>query len=171
MTDFTFRHVLSIYAHPVIFLFLGGFLIAGAMQKWKLDQRFTLWFLTRGKLANDSRAVLFGIMVVTAFLSMWISNTATTAVMLPLGLGILTLMKLEPGKSRYGTALMPAIAWSASVEGSARSSGHRPMALDWRSSMRVSPAIRRTSGSLFLTGLSLACRTLSFFSPSSGLSF
>ncbi|MBM4169971.1 MAG: DASS family sodium-coupled anion symporter [Ignavibacteria bacterium] len=116
-TEFTFRHVLTSYAHPVIFLFLGGFLIAGAMQKWKLDQRFTLWFLTRGKLANDSRAILFGIMVVTAFLSMWISNTATTAMMLPLGLGILALMKLEPGKSNYGTALMLAIAWSASVGG------------------------------------------------------
>lgn len=114
---FTARNTLLNYANPVIYLFLGGFLIAGAMQKWKLDRRFTLWFLTQGKLANDSRSVLFGIMAVTAFLSMWISNTATAAMMLPLGLGILSLMGGEPGKSRYGTALMLGIAWAASIGG------------------------------------------------------
>lgn len=115
--QFTARNTLLNYANPVIYLFLGGFLIAGAMQKWKLDRRFTLWFLTRGKLANDSRSVLFGIMAVTAFLSMWISNTATAAMMLPLGLGILSLTGAEPGKSRYGTALMLGIAWAASIGG------------------------------------------------------
>ena len=114
---FTARNTLLNYANPVIYLFLGGFLIAGAMQKWKLDRRFTLWFLTRGKLANDSRSVLFGIMAVTAFLSMWISNTATAAMMLPLGLGILSLMGAEPGRSSYATALMLGIAWAASIGG------------------------------------------------------
>lgn len=111
------RHILPNYASPVIFLFLGGFLIAAAMQKWKLDRRFTLWFLTRGNLANDSRSVLLGIMAVTAFLSMWISNTATAAMMLPLGIGILSFMGIEPGVSRYGNALMLGIAWAASIGG------------------------------------------------------
>jgi sodium-dependent dicarboxylate transporter 2/3/5 len=115
--DLTLRTVLVNYASPVIFLFLGGFLIAAAMQKWQLDRRFTLWFLTRGNCANDSHLILLGIMVVTAFLSMWISNTATAAIMLPLGLGILRLMGAAPGESRYGTALMLGIAWSASVGG------------------------------------------------------
>jgi sodium-dependent dicarboxylate transporter 2/3/5 len=113
----TLRNVLVNYASPVIFLFLGGFLLAAAMQKWKLDRRFTLWLLTRGTLANDSRKILLGIMIVTSFLSMWISNTATAAMMLPLGLGILTLMGGTPGKSRFGTALMLGIAWSASIGG------------------------------------------------------
>lgn len=115
--DFTTRAVLVNYASPVIFLFLGGFLLAGAMQKWKLDKRFTLWLLTRGNLANDTRSILLGIMVVTAFLSMWISNTATAAMMLPLGLGILTLLNAKPGESRFGTAVMLGIAWSASIGG------------------------------------------------------
>lgn len=115
--DFSFQAVLANYAHPVIYLFLGGFLLAGALQKWKLDRRITLWLLTRGRIADDTRWVLLGIMSVTAFLSMWISNTATAALMLPMGLGILSLMALSPGESRYGTAMMLGIAWSASIGG------------------------------------------------------
>lgn len=115
--EFNTKNILLNYANPVIYLFLGGFLIAGAMQKWKLDRRFTLWFLTRGNFANDTRGVLLGIMVTSAFVSMWISNTATTAMMLPLGVGILSLLKMEPGKSNYGTALMLGIAWAASIGG------------------------------------------------------
>ncbi len=115
--DLTFKSILANYANPVIYLFLGGFLIAGAMQKWRLDRRFTLWLLTRGTLANDSRSVLLSLMAVTALLSMWISNTATAAMMLPLGLGILSLMGSSPGTSRYGTAVMLGIAWAASIGG------------------------------------------------------
>lgn len=115
--EFSARSTLLNYANPVIYLFLGGFLIAGAMQKWKLDRRLTLWLLTRGSLAGDTRSILFGIMAVTAFLSMWMSNTATAAMMLPLGIGILTLVGAEVGKSRYGTALMLGIAWAASIGG------------------------------------------------------
>jgi sodium-dependent dicarboxylate transporter 2/3/5 len=115
--ELTLRNILVSYANPVIYLFLGGFLIAGAMQKWRLDRRFTLWLLTHGNLANDSRAVLLGLMVVTAAISMWISNTATAAMMLPLGLGLLSLMGAQPGSSRYGTAVMLGIAWAASIGG------------------------------------------------------
>jgi sodium-dependent dicarboxylate transporter 2/3/5 len=115
--DLTLKTILANYANPVIYLFLGGFLIAGAMQKWRLDRRFTLWLLTRGKLANDSRSVLLSLMAVTAILSMWISNTATAAMMLPLGLGILSLMRSPSGSSRFGTAVMLGIAWAASIGG------------------------------------------------------
>jgi sodium-dependent dicarboxylate transporter 2/3/5 len=115
--NLTAKAVLTNYAHPVIFLFLGGFLIAGAMQKWKLDRRFTLWLLTRGNLANDPRTILLGMMLTTAFASMWISNTATAAMMLPLGLGVLSLMNIEPGTPGYGTGMMLGIAWSASIGG------------------------------------------------------
>lgn len=113
----TLQNVLPNYASPVIFLFLGGFLLAGAMQKWKLDRRFTLWFLSRGTMANDTRSILLGVMSVTALLSMWVSNTATAAMMLPLGVGILSLLGASPGSSRFGTALMLGIAWSASIGG------------------------------------------------------
>ena len=114
---FTFGATVVNYANPVIYLFLGGFLIAAAMQKWELDRRLTLWLLTRGNLASDSRKILLGIMGVTAFLSMWISNTATAAMMLPLGLGILGSVGSKPGTSRFGTALMLGIAWAASIGG------------------------------------------------------
>jgi len=114
---FTFRNTLVNYASPVIYLFLGGFLLAAAMQKWGLDRRLTLWLLTRGNLANSSRTILLAMMGGTAFLSMWISNTACTAMMLPLGLGILGLMGLQPGRSRFGLALMLGIAWAASIGG------------------------------------------------------
>ncbi|MDI6765456.1 MAG: DASS family sodium-coupled anion symporter [Bacteroidota bacterium] len=115
--EFNFKNTLLSYANPVIFLFLGGFLIAGAMQKWKLDRRLTLWILTRGNIASNSHTILLGIMAMTAFLSMWISNTATAAMMLPLGIGIISLIGAEPGKSRFGTAMMLGIAWAASIGG------------------------------------------------------
>ncbi len=124
--EFDFKNTLLSYANPVIYLFLGGFLIAGAMQKWKLDRRLTLWILTRGNLASNSHAILLGIMAITAFLSMWISNTATVAMMLPLGIGIISLTGAEPGKSRFGTAMMLGIAWAASIGGVGTTIGSPP---------------------------------------------
>lgn len=114
---FTPANVFRHYAAPVIFLFLGGFLLAAAMQKWKLDRRFTLWLLSRGGIAGDSRKILLGMMCSTAFISMWISNTAAAAMMIPIGLGLLRMFEIEPGESRYGTAVMLGIAWSASIGG------------------------------------------------------
>jgi len=105
------------YVNPVVLLFFGGFLLAGAMRRWHLDRRITLWFLTRGNLAKSARTTLFGLMAVTAFLSMWIANTATCAMMLPLSLGILEYIGAKPGKSPFGTSLMLGIAWSASIGG------------------------------------------------------
>ncbi|GJQ21380.1 MAG: di- and tricarboxylate transporter [Bacteroidia bacterium] len=126
IVEFDLRAVAYHYANPVIFLFMGGFLLAGAMQKWKLDRRLTLWFLTRGSIANDARTLLFGVMAITAFLSMWISNTAAAAMMMPLGLGILTLLGAHPGSSRFGTALMLGIAWAASIGGAGTVIGTPP---------------------------------------------
>ncbi|MFH0991660.1 MAG: DASS family sodium-coupled anion symporter [bacterium] len=115
--EYTAKNVLVNYANPVIYLFLGGFLLAAAMQKWRLDRRMTLALLTRRNLAQSPKAILLGIMSVTAFISMWISNTATAAMMLPLGIGILHLLRTQPGESRFGTALMLGIAWAASIGG------------------------------------------------------
>jgi sodium-dependent dicarboxylate transporter 2/3/5 len=117
VAEFTAKNTLAHYANPVIYLFLGGFLLAAAMQKWRLDRRLTLWILTRGSLGENPRTVLFAMMSVAAFLSMWISNTATTAMMLPLGVGILTSMGLQPGNSNFGTCIMLGIAWASSIGG------------------------------------------------------
>ena len=127
VVEFTGKYTLSHYAHPVIYLFLGGFLLAAAMQKWGLDRRLTLWMLTRGNLANSPAATLLAVMSVTAFLSMWISNTATAAMMLPLGLGILSAM--GSGSPRYRTALMLGIAWAASIGGVGTVIGTPPNAI------------------------------------------
>ncbi len=115
--EFSIINTAKNYFSPVVMLFFGGFLLAGAMRRWKLDRRLTLWILTRGRLAEDSRKTLFGMMVVSAISSMWISNTATCAMLLPLSVGILTYIGAEPGKSNFGKALMLGIAWAASIGG------------------------------------------------------
>lgn len=115
--QFTGKNILSNYANPIIFLFLAGFLLAAALQKWKLDKRLTLFILTRGNLANNTSSVLLGMMCISAFLSMWISNTATTAMLLPLGAGILTQSQSKIGESNFGKSLMLGIAWGASIGG------------------------------------------------------
>lgn len=114
---FTLANVAPNYANPVIYLFLGGFLLAGGLQKWGIDRRLTLWLLTRGKVASGAPSILLAVMSVTALISMWVSNTATAAMMLPLGLGILSTLGCPPAASRFGSALMLGIAWSASIGG------------------------------------------------------
>jgi sodium-dependent dicarboxylate transporter 2/3/5 len=115
--QFTGKNILLNYANPIIFLFLSGFLLAAAMQKWKLDRRLTLFILTRGNIANDTKFVLLGMISVSAFLSMWISNTATTAMLLPLGAGIIMQGGGNIGKSNFGKSVMLGIAYGASVGG------------------------------------------------------
>jgi sodium-dependent dicarboxylate transporter 2/3/5 len=117
ITPIAYKTLLSGYANPVIYLFLGGFLMAAAMQKWKVDRRLTYWLLTRSDLANRSRYVVLVMMGLTAFLSMFISNTAAAAMMLPIGWGIVSHAGGTPGQSKFGTALMLGIAWGASIGG------------------------------------------------------
>jgi sodium-dependent dicarboxylate transporter 2/3/5 len=78
------------YADPIVFLFLGGFLIAIAMQKWNLHRRIAL--LTLRRVGTHPRRIILGIMISTAFLSMWVSNTATALMMLPIAMSVLTLV-------------------------------------------------------------------------------
>ncbi len=115
VVELTGRSVLAHYANPVIFLFFSGFLLAGAMQKWGVDRRIALWILTRGNIATSPGKVLFSMMGASALLSMWVSNTATTAMMLPIGLGVLSRV---PGASpNYARAIMLGIAYAASIGG------------------------------------------------------
>ncbi|CAN5622985.1 SLC13 family permease [soil metagenome] len=78
------------YADPIVFLFLGGFLIAIAMQKWNLHRRIAL--LTLRRVGTHPRRIILGMMISTAFLSMWVYNTATTLMMLPIAMSVLTLV-------------------------------------------------------------------------------
>lgn len=117
------------YAHPIIFLFLGGFTLGLAMQRWDLHRRIAL--LTLRSVGDQPKRQIAGFMIATAFLSMWVSNTATSIMMLPIGLSVIGMMGGEDsdGQRRYATALLLAIAYSASIGGIATLIGTPPNAL------------------------------------------
>jgi len=125
----------SAYANHLIYLFMGGFLIAMAMQKWDLHRRIALHTIHRVGV-SPSRIIL-GFMLATAFLSMWISNTATAMMMLPIALAVINQLTMNQLTSadeckktpKFGTALMLGIAYSASIGGVATLIGTPPNAI------------------------------------------
>jgi sodium-dependent dicarboxylate transporter 2/3/5 len=125
----------SAYANHLIYLFMGGFLIAMAMQKWNLHRRIALHTIHRVGV-SPSRIIL-GFMTATAFLSMWISNTATAMMMLPIALAVINQLTINQPTgtdeckttSAFGTALMLGIAYSASIGGVATLIGTPPNAI------------------------------------------
>ncbi len=121
------KAVAPIYFNHVIFLFIGGFVVALAMQRWDLHRRIALRVLLL--FGTRPRNLLLGFMVATAFLSMWISNTATTMMMVPIVLAV--LLELEPkltpsAKRHYSLALLLGVAYSASLGGIATLVGTPP---------------------------------------------
>ena len=121
------QKVSATYFNHVIFLFIGGFLLALAMQKWNLHRRIALRVLT---LTGASPArILLGFMAATAFLSMWISNTATAMLMIPIVLSIILELEKANGEeavARYAVGLLLGVAYSASVGGIATLVGTPP---------------------------------------------
>jgi solute carrier family 13 (sodium-dependent dicarboxylate transporter), member 2/3/5 len=117
------------YANPVVFLFLGGFLLALALQRWGLHRRIALAIVASVGTRPDR--LILGFMLATAFLSMWISNTATAAMMVPIGLALCTLLKPvgHVGPFRFGTALMLGIAYAATIGGVGTLIGTPPNAI------------------------------------------
>ncbi|MGD1933024.1 MAG: SLC13 family permease [Candidatus Phaeomarinobacter sp.] len=121
------------YGHPLIFLFMGGFLVAQAMQRWNLHRRIALSIAVRAG-ASPTRLIA-GFMAATAFLSMWVSNTATTIMMLPIAASVVSVVILNSPNAghkdaqRFGLATMLAISYSASVGGIATLVGTPPNAL------------------------------------------
>lgn len=117
------------YVDPYIFLFAGGMGIAAAMQQWNLHRRIALGIMSA--IGTDPRRVLAGILVATAFISLWISNTATAAMMMPIGLAIIAQMEVQTGIKRlahYGMAIMLAIAYGSNVGGIGTKIGTAPNA-------------------------------------------
>jgi sodium-dependent dicarboxylate transporter 2/3/5 len=124
----TVRETASPYAHELIFLFLGGFLLALAMERWELHRRVALRVL---RLAGDApRRVIGGFMGVTAGLSMWVSNSATAIVMLPVAVSVIELVgsqvEDETTRRRFALALLLGVAYSASIGGVATPIGTPP---------------------------------------------
>ncbi|WP_282175678.1 SLC13 family permease [Vibrio nereis] len=123
---FNTQTALNNFANSIIFLFLGGFALAAAMHRQGLDKVIAdkVLILAKGKM-SVAVFMLFG---VTAGLSMWISNTATTAMMLPLVLGVLSKVNSESGHKTYVFVLL-GIAYSASIGGIATVVGSPPNAI------------------------------------------
>nr|WP_063356178.1 DASS family sodium-coupled anion symporter [Pseudoalteromonas luteoviolacea] len=118
----------SAYAHPLIFLFLGGFLISIAMEKSQLHKRIAL--KTMLKSGTNPKYQILAMMLVSGFLSMWINNTATTLMLLPIALSVIhVLQKNGNGCNNYAKALLLAIAYSASLGGVGTIIGTAPNAL------------------------------------------
>ena len=118
------------YANPLIFLFMGGFLIALAMQRWNLHRRIALSIIQA--VGTKPRAIIFGFMLASAFLSMWVSNTATAMMMLPIGLSVIHLAGGDAPsaeKHTFSVVLMLAIAYACSIGGTATIIGTPPNAL------------------------------------------
>ncbi len=125
------KQVASRYADPVIFLFLGGFLIALGMQRWGLHRRIAFAIVS---LAGNTPAQLIGgFMLATAFLSMWVNNTSTTMMMFAVALSVVEWVRSSAQGSadshRFAVALMLGIAYSASIGGVGTLIGTAPNAL------------------------------------------
>ncbi|MCL3778060.1 MULTISPECIES: DASS family sodium-coupled anion symporter [unclassified Actinomyces] len=127
----TFKETAAPYASETIWLFMGGFMLALAMQRWNLHRRIALAVVLM--VGTKPRQLILGFMIATGFLSMWVSNTATAVVMLPIGMSVLTLVSDLVGGidkvKRFATALMLGIAYAASIGSVATVIGTPPNAL------------------------------------------
>ena len=117
------------FGHKYIFLYIGGFVLAIAIEKWNLHKRIALNII---RIIGTNKAnIILGFMLATALLSMWISNTATSVMMLPIGMAIISQLKsradgLTSDVAKFGKALMLGIAYSASIGGMASLIGTPP---------------------------------------------
>jgi solute carrier family 13 (sodium-dependent dicarboxylate transporter), member 2/3/5 len=121
------------YANPIVFLFFGGFLIALALEKHRLHERIALNLV---KVTGTSgNGIILGFMVATSFISMWISNTATAMMMLPIALSVINLLKSDPtsshenlprGERNFAIGLMLMVGYASSIGGIATIIGTPP---------------------------------------------
>jgi sodium-dependent dicarboxylate transporter 2/3/5 len=119
------------YVHPLVFLFLGGFLIAKALQRWELHRRVALKIVLA--FGGRPQALVFGFMTATAGLSMWVSNTATAVLMVPMAVSVILVVAQHTEEDRdfrnFSIALLLAVAYGASIGGVATLIGTPPNAL------------------------------------------
>ncbi|MFM9986642.1 MAG: SLC13 family permease [Flavobacteriales bacterium] len=109
------------YSNRSVFLFMGGFIIALAMEKWNLHRRLALGVIKR--TGTNANRIIFGFFLATYLISMWISNTATTLMMLPIALSVITLLVKEgdlannKGMRNFAITIMLSIAYGSSIGG------------------------------------------------------
>jgi sodium-dependent dicarboxylate transporter 2/3/5 len=116
------------YADPTVFLFMGGFMLALAMQRWGLHRRIALTIM-RG-MSDRPAGLVLGTMAATAFISMWVNNTATVLMMLPIGLSVIEVVEqCECDEPNFAPALLLGIVYAAAVGGLGTLIGTPPNAL------------------------------------------
>lgn len=111
------NEIARLYMNDVLMLFMGGFFVALAMEKWNLHKRIALHIIK--VIGTDLHKILFGLMLATYLLSMWVSNTATVLMMLPTILAIITRIEGVAGikNTRSGIAMLLGLAYAASIGG------------------------------------------------------
>jgi sodium-dependent dicarboxylate transporter 2/3/5 len=125
------RETATPYANPLVYLFLGGFIIALAMQRWNLHRRVAITLI--GAMGTKPTRIIAGFLIASALVSMWVSNTATALMMLPIAMSVVQLvppaMRDDPKARAFGLALMLSVAYGATTGGMATLIGTPPNAL------------------------------------------
>ncbi len=126
----TINEAAAPFAHPTIFLFLGGFMIAAAIQRWNLHKRIALSIL--GVVGTESRRLVGGFMIASAALSMWMTNTSTTMMLLPIALSVVAVITAEveeaADRRNFAVTLLLGVAYGATIGGVATLVGTPPNA-------------------------------------------
>jgi len=143
---------LAAMGHDIIYLFLGGFIVAIAMSKFGLDKRIALWIVR--KVGTSARRVLLGIMIAVGFLSMWMSNTVAVLCILPIVLGILKVLDVKPGDPT-GKMFLFGLAFASLLGGMATIIGTPPNALAV-TFLEEMAGIKITFGEWFIIGFPIA---------------
>ena len=129
----TIQDTAAPYANKVIFLFLGGFIVAFAMQRWNLHSRIALTVLQH--VGSNGRSLVGGFMLASAIISMWVMNTSTTMMMLPFAVSIITVIHNtvdgldETAKQDFQYSLLLGVAYGATIGGMATLVGTAPNAM------------------------------------------
>ena len=129
----TIKEAATAYSHPIVLLIFGGFIIAAAMQKWNLHKRIALNIIN--KTGTKPNMLIAGFMLSTASISMWVSNTATTIMMLPIALSVINFLEERKQNNKlknldyFSLALLLSIAYAASIGGLGTLIGTAPNAL------------------------------------------
>jgi sodium-dependent dicarboxylate transporter 2/3/5 len=129
----TLKEASAPYANPIIYLFLGAFLLALAVERWNLHKRIALFILTH--TGSDGKKLIFGFMMVAALLSMWMTNTSTTMMLMPIALSVVTVITdnaknlSDREKASFQIAMLLGLAYAATIGGLSTLVGTPPNAL------------------------------------------
>ena len=153
------RAVAQSYSHPTIYLFMGAFILALAVEKWTLHRHIALWVLSR--TGTDARQLILGFMVAGALLSMWMTNTSTTMMLLPIAVSVSALViekavgATDSEKRQFQVALLLALAYATTIGGMSTLIGTPPNAF-LAGFMEETYGIQIAFVDWFLIGLPLA---------------